>query len=191
MNAPVTADTALAWRQAPPRERAVLVRASGVGLDLGGGAVLDGVDLMLSSGEIVTLIGPNGAGKTTLAELLLGLLAPTRGNIARAGLGDRLCAPAVRSGFMPLIAFTVAVSIKIVGILLITSLLIIPAATARVFASSPERMVAGAVFISIIAVLLGLGASLQLDTPAGPSIVLVLSGLFALTVPLLMRQGAR
>jgi zinc transport system permease protein len=97
----------------------------------------------------------------------------------------------VRAGFMLLIAFTVAVSIKIVGILLITSLLIIPAATARAFASSPERMVIGAAVLSVVAVLAGLGFSVQLDTPAGPSIVLVLTGLFALTVPLLMRQGAR
>jgi zinc transport system permease protein len=97
----------------------------------------------------------------------------------------------VRSAFMLLIAFTVAVSIKIVGILLITSLLIIPAATARAFASSPERMVIGAAVLSVIAVLAGLGVSVQADTPAGPSIVLVLTGLFALTVPFLMRQGAR
>ena len=97
----------------------------------------------------------------------------------------------VRSAFMLLIAFTVAVSIKIVGILLITSLLIIPAATARAFASSPEGMVIGAALLSAGAVLAGLGVSVQLDTPAGPSIVLVLTALFALTVPLLMRQGAR
>jgi zinc transport system permease protein len=97
----------------------------------------------------------------------------------------------VRAGFMLLIAFTVAVSIKIVGILLITSLLIIPAATARAFASSPERMAAGAAALSCLAVLAGLGLSTVLDTPAGPSIVLVLTGFFALTVPFLMRQGAR
>ena len=98
---------------------------------------------------------------------------------------------AVRAGFMLLIAFTVAVSIKIVGILLITSLLIIPAAAARAFASSPERMVVGAVLLSVVSVLAGLGFSVQWDTPAGPSIVLVLTALFAATVPLLMRQGAR
>lgn len=97
----------------------------------------------------------------------------------------------VRAGFMLLIAFTVAVSIKIVGILLITSLLIIPAAAARAFASSPERMAIGAALLSAVSVLAGLGFSVQLDTPAGPSIVLVLTGLFVLTVPILMRQGAR
>jgi zinc transport system permease protein len=98
---------------------------------------------------------------------------------------------AVRAGFMLLIAFTVAVSIKIVGILLITSMLIIPAAAARAFSSSPERMAFGAVLLSVVSVLAGLAASVQWDTPAGPSIVLVLTGLFAATVPLLMRQGAR
>lgn len=98
---------------------------------------------------------------------------------------------AVRAGFMLLVAFTVAISIKIVGILLITSLLIIPAAAARAFASSPEQMAAGAAALSAISVLAGLGFSVQFDTPAGPSIVLVLTALFVLTVPLLMRQGAR
>jgi zinc transport system permease protein len=52
-------------------------------------------------------------------------------------------------------------------------------------------MVLGAVAFSVLAVLAGLGVSVQLDTPAGPSIVLVLTALFGLTVPLLMRQGAR
>jgi len=97
----------------------------------------------------------------------------------------------VQASFMLLVAFTIAVSIKIVGILLITSLLIIPAASARAFASSPERMAAGAAVLSVFSVLAGLGFSMQLDTPAGPSIVLVLTAVFALTAPFLLRQGAR
>ncbi len=97
----------------------------------------------------------------------------------------------VRAAFMLLVAVTVALSIKLVGILLITSLLIIPAAAARPFVSTPEQMALGAAAISTAGVLAGLGVSLQLDTPAGPSIVLVLTALFVATVPFLLRKNAR
>lgn len=98
---------------------------------------------------------------------------------------------AVQAIFMLLIAFTVALSIKLVGILLITALLIIPAAAARAFVSTPEQMMVGAAIASVTAILAGLTLSLQLDTPAGPSIVLVLTGLFLVAIPLLMRQDRR
>ena len=94
----------------------------------------------------------------------------------------------VRGAFMLLMAFTVALSIKMVGILLIVALLIIPAATARAFVATPEQMAVGAAGVSMISVLIGLGMSLQLDTPAGPSIVLVMTALFALFLPLLLRK---
>jgi zinc transport system permease protein len=94
----------------------------------------------------------------------------------------------VRGAFMLLMAFTVALSIKMVGILLIVALLIIPAATARAFVATPEQMAVGAAGVSMISVLIGLGMSLQLDTPAGPSIVLVMTALFALFLPLLLRR---
>ena len=77
----------------------------------------------------------------------------------------------IRLIFMLLISLLVALSIKVVGILLVTSLLIIPAATARRFSSTPERMALIASFIGIISVFLGLEMSLKLDTPSGPSIV--------------------
>ncbi len=77
----------------------------------------------------------------------------------------------VRFKFMLLISLLVALSIKIVGILLVTSLLIIPAATARRFSQTPEGMAIKASFIGSLAVIMGLLASLQWDTPSGPSIV--------------------
>jgi zinc transport system permease protein len=95
----------------------------------------------------------------------------------------------IRAAFMLLIAFTVALSIKLVGILLITAMLIIPAATARAFVSTPEQMAAGAAVISVAGVLAGLSLSLKLDTPAGPSIVLVLTALFVASVPWLLRRN--
>jgi zinc transport system permease protein len=97
----------------------------------------------------------------------------------------------VRGAFMLLMAFAVALSIKVVGILLITALLIIPAATARAFAATPEQMVAGAAAISMASILAGLGMSWQIDTPAGPSIVLVMTALFAGALPwIMLRRGS-
>jgi zinc transport system permease protein len=82
--------------------------------------------------------------------------------------------------YMLLVALMVAVAMKVVGVLLLTSLLIIPAATARRFASTPERMAVLAVLAGALAVLGGMSLSLQLDTPTGPSIVVAASGLFLL-----------
>jgi zinc transport system permease protein len=76
-------------------------------------------------------------------------------------------------------AVVVAVSMKIVGVLLITSLMIIPPATARHFASSPEQMALGASLTGMLAVCGGLAASWFLDTPTGPSIVVFAALLFS------------
>lgn len=80
-----------------------------------------------------------------------------------------------------LIALTIAVSMKIVGVLLITSLLIIPPAAARRFAQTPEHMALIASALGIFSVLVGLFAAFYLDTPAGPSIVVVATTLFLLS----------
>lgn len=73
--------------------------------------------------------------------------------------------------FMLLMALVIAIAMKIVGIMLITSLLIIPAATARRFSASPEVMAVLASLIGSCAVVGGLFGSLHYDTPSGPSIV--------------------
>ncbi|WP_343079857.1 metal ABC transporter permease [Ostreiculturibacter nitratireducens] len=80
------------------------------------------------------------------------------------------------------LALTVAVAIKIVGALLIASMLVIPAAAARGFARSPEVMAALATLAGVLATLGGLFASLRFDTPAGPSIVAAAAVLFALSL---------
>ena len=84
--------------------------------------------------------------------------------------------------FMLLMAAVIAISMKIVGVLLITALLIIPAAAARRFASGPEQMALLAALIGVVAVLGGLFGSLEWDTPTGPSIVVAASLLFLLSV---------
>jgi len=84
--------------------------------------------------------------------------------------------------FMLLMAAVIAISMKIVGVLLITALLIIPAAAARRFSSGPEQMAALAAIIGVIAIFGGLFGSLEWDTPAGPSIVVAALGLFIVSV---------
>ena len=79
---------------------------------------------------------------------------------------------------MFLITIVVAVSIRIVGILLITSMLIIPAATARQLARSPELMAVVSATFGVLAVFLGIFASAILDTPSGPSIVVASAFIF-------------
>ena len=87
-----------------------------------------------------------------------------------------------RLTFLVLLSFVVAISMQIVGVLLIVSLLIIPAATARRFATSPEQMAVFAMIIGALAVVAGLAISLYWDTPAGPSIVVGASIIFMLTL---------
>jgi zinc transport system permease protein len=84
--------------------------------------------------------------------------------------------------FMLLMALVIAISMKIVGVLLITALLIIPAATARRFARGPEAMAVLAAGIGVVAVIGGLFGSLEWDTPSGPSIVVAALGLFLLAL---------
>ena len=78
---------------------------------------------------------------------------------------------------------------KIVGIMLITSLLIIPAATARRFSSTPEIMAVLASVIGAVAVIGGLFGSLHFDTPSGPSIVVAALVLFVFSLVPLRRHG--
>jgi zinc transport system permease protein len=96
----------------------------------------------------------------------------------------------LRFVFVLLIAITVAAAMKIVGVLLITALLIIPAATARRFARTPEQMAVLAAAIGAAAVGLGIYASLTFDTPAGPSIVVAAAALFALSAVMPQRAPA-
>ncbi|MDF1608509.1 metal ABC transporter permease [Hoeflea sp. YIM 152468] len=84
--------------------------------------------------------------------------------------------------FMILMATVIAISMKIVGVLLITAMLIIPAATARRFASGPEQMALFAAIAGMLAVVFGLEGSLTWDTPSGPTIVVAALGMFLLAM---------
>jgi len=77
-----------------------------------------------------------------------------------------------------MIAVTIAVAMKIVGVLLITSLLIIPPAAARQLSKTPEQMAIKASIIAAISVISGLFVAFYLDTPVGPSIVVLATLIF-------------
>lgn len=83
---------------------------------------------------------------------------------------------------MLLTAITIALSLKFVGTLIITSLLIIPAASARRWSKSPEKMAIIAIFISILSVSGGLTLSAFYDTPSGPSVVLASTCCFIISL---------
>ncbi len=97
----------------------------------------------------------------------------------------------VRLGLMLLIAVVIAVAMKLVGILLITSLLIIPAAAARRLANTPEQMALFASLLGMLAVVGGISASWFWDTPAGPSVVVtaLVEFLILYSLPMRSMQG--
>ena len=99
-------------------------------------------------------------------------------SVANLSTSARVARPT--GALLLLIALVTAVAMKVVGVLLVTSLLVIPAATARHFARTPEQMVVIAALVGMLAVAGGLAGSLGLDTPTGPSIVVVATLLFAL-----------
>ncbi|SOC00360.1 ABC transporter ATP-binding protein [Rhodobacter maris] len=78
----------------PPEVQPAAFEMAGIGLHLGGTAILQDVDLQLPPGRVMALLGPSGSGKTTLLRLVAGLLAPDRGTIR---LGGQLVAQAGRA----------------------------------------------------------------------------------------------
>ena len=87
----------------------------------------------------------------------------------------------VRLGFVLMVAGVVAIGMKVVGILLIVSLIIIPAAAARRPTSTPEGMAGLAVVFGVLSVIAGLYASLYWDLPSGPLVVMTAARMYGLT----------
>lgn len=72
---------------------APLVDIRGLVIARDGRRLLDGIDLAIAPGRIISLIGPNGAGKSTLVKVALGLIAPDEGTVRRR--------PGLRIGYVP------------------------------------------------------------------------------------------
>jgi len=126
-------------------------------------------DLTIIYGGLVLVLGG-------LAVIWRPLLALTVDDEMAQAEGVRVLV--VRLVFTLLLAIVIAVAMRVVGLLLVTSLLIIPAATARRFARTPEEMAILAAGVGVLAVVGGLSLSLSADTPSGPSIVVAALALF-------------
>lgn len=134
--------------------------------------------LAISPNDLAWILG----GSALVLALLVALWRPLLAITVHEELAtvEGLPVATLRLALMLLIAVVIAVAMKIVGVLLITSLLIIPAAAAQRHARSPEQMAVGASIIGIVSVCGGLALSWFKDTPAGPSIVVCAAGLFLL-----------
>jgi zinc transport system permease protein len=142
-------------------------------------AYLFGDLLAISPTDLYWILGGSAVVLVLIVALWRPLLAVTvHEELARV---EGLPVASLRLALMLLIAIVIAVAMKIVGVLLITSLLIIPAAAAQRHARSPEQMAVGASLLGVLAVGAGLALSWFQDTPAGPSIVVCAAGLFVLS----------
>ena len=139
-------------------------------------AYLFGDILALHPQELLWIGLADGFGLLLLASMWQGLLALTVHEPLAAVEGRKVMA--LRLGFMLVLAVFVALAMKLVGILLTVSMLIIPAAAARRLARTPLQMAVGAVLVGALATGLGLAASMLYDTPAGPSMVVAAALLF-------------
>lgn len=132
--------------------------------------------LAVTTGDLLWIYLGGGLSLAVLVAIWRALLAMTvHEELARA---EGVPVLTIQLVFALLLAIVIAVSMKIVGVLLIVSLLIIPAAAARPFARTPEQMAVMAALIGAAAVAGGLGASYRWDTPSGPSIVIAAFAIF-------------
>ena len=102
-------------------------------------------------------------------------------NIAKS---ENINTNVIQTIFLTLLIIFVATCVKIVGILLITSMLIIPAASAQQISNSPLQMGINSSIIGILSIILGLYSSVLFDTPTGPTIIVMLVIIFTIIFPI-------
>ena len=143
-------------------------------------ALLFGDIMSVTPSDIAWIYGVGAAVGGVLIWLWRPLLASTVDE--ELATVEGVPVDAVGFAYMIMLVAVVALSMKVVGVLLVTALLIIPAAAARLLARSPERMAALASVTGCLAVACGLSGSLAFDAPSGPSIVVAALALFALAM---------
>jgi len=143
-------------------------------------AYLFGDILAITDTDLMWIYGGGFGVLVALAFLWRKLIALTVSeDISRA---EGFAGTGVRLGFTVLIAITVAIAMKIVGILLVTALLIIPPAAARRLARGPEAMTVLTVVVGAVATIAGISASFAWDIPSGAAIVAAASVIFAFSL---------
>ena len=136
--------------------------------------------LAVSPADIAWIYGGGAAALAALAFLWRDLIAITvHEDLARIEGVKVLRTQIV---FMTLFALVIAMAMKVVGILLVTALLIIPAAAARRFARTPEQMAVFAALAGSLAVAAGLQGSLLWDLPSGPAIVCAAALIYVVSI---------
>ena len=135
--------------------------------------------LTVSDADIVMIAVGGAVILTVLALFWRGLLNATLSPELMAAEGGSLLRD--KLVFTLSLALFVALAMKLVGVLLITAMLILPAAAAAPLSRSPERMVVLTTLIGSASVLGGLWMSWEADTPAGPSIIVVAALFFLLS----------
>ncbi|MFM9942243.1 MAG: metal ABC transporter permease [Hyphomicrobiaceae bacterium] len=153
-------------------------RLSGQRLDLMG--YLFGDILAVTQTDLIWIFGGGAVVLGVIAWLWQALVAiAVHEELAAAEGIDTRRAEAI---LILLLAFTIAIAMKIVGVLLIIAFLIMPAAAARPLAATPEAMVGFAAIIGAVGAAAGLLLSFLIDVPAGPAIVLVLTAICTATI---------
>ena len=141
----------------------------------------------------VTDIAVIWLGGAVILGVLIALWRPLLAATVNADLAEAegMRPEVSRIVLMLLLASVIAIAMKIVGVLLITALLIIPAATARRVSGTPEQMAVIAAVAGAVGVTGGLFGSLRFDTPSGPSIVVAALVLFLISIVLPARLLGR
>lgn len=153
-------------------------------------SVIDGAKpnlVALLFGDILFVTGTDAlfivAGAAVLLAVLVRFWRPITSATVQEDLAcvEGVNTDAVKLLLALLLALLVAFAMKIVGLLLITALLIVPAAAARRFAKEPGQMAWIAALIGMGSVLGGVSASWVANLPTGPAIVATAASVFVLT----------
>lgn len=143
-------------------------------------SMIDGAKPNLTAllfGDILFVTWAHAISTALAAAAMLAVIALAWRNLLNTTVQEDLAqlegvhTAATRLLLMILMALAVAFAMRIVGLLLVTALLIVPAAAARRFARNPESMAVLASLIGAGSVITGMAASWQFDLPAGPAIV--------------------
>jgi zinc transport system permease protein len=154
--------------------------------------LLFGDILAVSKTDIAVIYSGGVAVLALLVWAWRGLLAATvNRDIAVAEHSSGLSPTQLDILFTVLLAVVIAVSVKIIGVALMTALLVIPAGAARTFSRGPVAMIFTSALMGCLSVIGGLFSSLKLDVPAGPAVVVVAVILFVAGQAISMLRSAK